>query len=54
MLFRSEEDRERQENLAMAGIETIRITGTRLRREPRRVANGVAERLERRHRDEAA
>jgi very-short-patch-repair endonuclease len=49
-----EEDRERQENLAMAGIETIRITGTRLRREPRKVANRVAEHLERRHRDEAA
>jgi len=48
------EERARQENLAMAGIETIRITGTRLRREPRKVANRVAEHLERRHRDEAA
>ena len=30
-----EEDRKRQEELAMAGIEMIRITGTRLKREPR-------------------
>jgi very-short-patch-repair endonuclease len=49
-----EEDRERRESLALAGIETIRITGTRLRREPRKVANRVAEHLERRHRDVAA
>ncbi|MBS1678763.1 MAG: DUF559 domain-containing protein [Actinobacteria bacterium] len=49
-----EEDRERQEALAMAGIETIRISGTRLRREPRNVANRVAEHLDRRHRDKAA
>jgi very-short-patch-repair endonuclease len=49
-----EEDRRRQESLATAGIETIRITATRLRREPRKVANRVAEHLERRHRDEAA
>lgn len=49
-----EKDRERQENLAMAGIETIRITGTRLRREPRKVANRIAEHLDRRRRDKAA
>jgi very-short-patch-repair endonuclease len=49
-----EEDRERRENLATAGIETLRISGTRLRLEPRKVANRVAEHLERRHRDEAA
>ena len=34
-----EEDRKRQEELALAGIETIRITGTRLKREPREVAD---------------
>lgn len=49
-----EEDRRRQENLAMVGIETIRITGTRLRREPRKVANRIAEHLDRRRRDKAA
>jgi very-short-patch-repair endonuclease len=43
-----EQDRERQENLAMAGIETIRISGTRLRREPRKVANRIAQHLDRR------
>jgi very-short-patch-repair endonuclease len=49
-----EKDRERQENLAMAGIETIRITGTRLKREPRRVAIGIAEHLNRRRRQRTA
>jgi very-short-patch-repair endonuclease len=49
-----EEDRERQEILAMAGIETIRVTGTRLKREPRQVAHRVAEHLERRRRPMAA
>jgi very-short-patch-repair endonuclease len=43
-----EEDRERQEKLSMSGIEMIRITGTRLRREPRKVAMRVAAHLERR------
>lgn len=43
-----EEDRDRQEKLSMAGIETIRITGTRLRREPRKVAKRIAAHLERR------
>lgn len=49
-----EEDRKRQEDLAMAGIETIRITGTRLRREPRKVAMRVAAHLNRRRQDRAA
>jgi very-short-patch-repair endonuclease len=49
-----EEDRKRQEELAMAGIETIRITGTRLRREPRKVAMRIAAHLERRRHARAA
>lgn len=49
-----EEDRNRQEELAMAGIETIRITGTRLRREPRKVAMRIAKHLERRRQARAA
>lgn len=49
-----EEDRERQEKLSMAGIETIRITGTRLRREPRRVAMRIGAHLQRRRLDRAA
>jgi hypothetical protein len=49
-----EEDRERQENLAMADIETIRITGTRLKHEPRQVAERIAIHLNRRRRAEAA
>lgn len=32
-----EEDRLRQENLKLAGIETVRITGNRLQREPKQV-----------------
>ena len=43
-----ERDRKRQDELAMAGIETIRITGTRLKHEPREVANRIAEHLHRR------
>jgi very-short-patch-repair endonuclease len=43
-----EEGRYRQEKLSMAGIETIRITGTRLKREPRKVAMRIAAHLERR------
>jgi very-short-patch-repair endonuclease len=43
-----EEDRERQEKLSMAGIETIRISGTRLKREPHKVAMRIAAHLERR------
>jgi very-short-patch-repair endonuclease len=49
-----EEDRKRQEELTMAGIETIRITGTRLKREPRKVAMRIAAHLERRRLDRAA
>jgi very-short-patch-repair endonuclease len=49
-----EEDRRRQGELTMAGIETIRITGTRLRREPRKVAMRVAAHLNRRRHDIAA
>jgi very-short-patch-repair endonuclease len=49
-----EEDRARQDNLAMAGIETIRITGTRLRREPRKVAMRIAAHLDRRRQARAA
>jgi hypothetical protein len=49
-----EEDRKRQEQLAMAGIETIRITGTRLKHEPQQVANRIAEHLVRRQRAAAS
>jgi len=49
-----EEDRKRQEELSMAGIETIRITGTRLKREPRKVARRIAQHLDRRRHDLAA
>jgi hypothetical protein len=49
-----EEDRKRQEELAMADIEIIRITGTRLKHEPSRVAIRIAEHLDRRHRAAAA
>jgi hypothetical protein len=38
----------------MAGIETIRITGTRLKSEPREVANRIAEHLARRRLRKAA
>jgi very-short-patch-repair endonuclease len=49
-----EEDRKRQESLAMAGIETIRITGTRLKHEPREVAERIARHLDRRRAPKAA
>lgn len=49
-----EKDRRRQEELAMAGIETIRITGTRLKHEPDRVAHRIAEHLDRRRRAKVA
>lgn len=49
-----EEDRERQEKLSMAGIEMIRISGTRLKREPHKVAMRVAAHLERRLQARAA
>ena len=49
-----EEDRKRRQRLATAGVETIRISGTRLRVEPRKVANRIAEQLDRRALDRAA
>jgi hypothetical protein len=49
-----EADPERQEKLAMVGIEVIRITGTRLKREPGTVARRIGEHLERRRRARAA
>jgi very-short-patch-repair endonuclease len=45
-----EDDRKRQEELTMAGIETIRITGTRLKLEPQQVAQRVGDHLDRRRR----
>jgi hypothetical protein len=47
-------DPERQEKLAMAGIEMIRITGTRLKREPQTVARRIGEHLDRRRQARAA
>jgi hypothetical protein len=49
-----EADRKRQEELAMAGIEIIRMTGTRLKHEPHQVAIRIAEHLDRHHRAAAA
>jgi very-short-patch-repair endonuclease len=49
-----EDDRKRREELAMVGIETIGITGTRLKREPRKVAMRIASHLARRRQDLAA
>jgi hypothetical protein len=43
-----EDDRRRREDLALSGIETIRITGTRLKHEPLEIADRVAEHLDRR------
>ncbi len=48
-----EVDPERQEKLAMLGIEMIRITGTRLKRESHTVARRIGEHLERRRRTHA-
>jgi hypothetical protein len=45
-----EEDRRRQDELAMSGIELLRVTGTRLKREPRQVAHRIAQHLQRRQR----
>jgi hypothetical protein len=45
-----EEDRERQDDLLLAGIELIRITDVRLEREPRETIARVAAHLERRRR----
>ncbi|HVW46221.1 MAG TPA: hypothetical protein VHA76_04145, partial [Solirubrobacterales bacterium] len=44
-----EEDRLRQEELKLTGIEMIRVTGPRLRREPGTVIERVRTLLERRH-----
>lgn len=49
-----EEVRERQSHLAMVGIETITITGTRLKHEPDEVADRIAEHLDRRRLTKAA
>jgi very-short-patch-repair endonuclease len=49
-----EQDPARQETVAMAGIEMIRITGSRLKREPEAVARRIGEHLARRRRDLAA
>ena len=43
-----EDDRKRQEDLKLAGIEMIRVTGRRMIREPDDVANRVAVLLHRR------
>jgi predicted transcriptional regulator of viral defense system len=45
-----EEDRERADDLLLAGIEMIRVTGERLDREPRETIARVAAHLERRRR----
>jgi predicted transcriptional regulator of viral defense system/very-short-patch-repair endonuclease len=45
-----EEDRERADDLLLAGIELIRVTGVRLDREPRETIARVAAHLERRRR----
>jgi very-short-patch-repair endonuclease len=43
-----ERDRERQDDLLAIGIEMIRVTGPRLKREPQEVMRRIAEHLERR------
>jgi very-short-patch-repair endonuclease len=43
-----EEDRERDDELLLAGIETTRITGARLNREPKEVVESVRKHLARR------
>jgi hypothetical protein len=48
-----ERDRERQDDLLLAGIEMIRVTGPRLKREPREVMRRIAAHLERRRSDRA-
>jgi hypothetical protein len=45
-----EEDRLRQEDLKLAGVELTRVTGRRLEREPRQVLERVARLLEQRRR----
>jgi hypothetical protein len=46
-----EQDRIRQENLKLAGIEIVRVTGNRLDREPRRVMHRLEQLLAQRRRD---
>ncbi len=46
-----ERDRKRQEDLKLAGIEIVRITGTRFEREPKAVATRIRKLLRQRHRD---
>jgi very-short-patch-repair endonuclease len=43
-----EEDRKRADDLTMAGIEVVRVTGTRLKREPRQVVQRISAHLDRR------
>ena len=45
-----EEDRKRQEDLTMAGIEVVRLTGSRLKHEPHQVAQRIVQHLDRRRR----
>ena len=45
-----EEDRLRQENLKLMGVEMIRVTGPRLDREPARVIERIATLLDQRRR----
>jgi hypothetical protein len=49
-----EEERRRRNDLAAAGIATIRVSGTRLRHEPREIAGRVADHLRSRGLAEAA
>ncbi len=46
-----ERDRVRQDDLMLIGVEMIRVTGPRLKREPKKVAERVAAHLERRRRE---
>jgi hypothetical protein len=46
-----ERDRQRHDDLLLIGIEMIRVTGPRLKREPQEVMRRVADHLERRRRD---
>jgi very-short-patch-repair endonuclease len=47
-----ERDREREDELLLVGIEMIRVTGMRLKREPRATVDRVAAHLERRRREQ--
>jgi hypothetical protein len=50
----AEDDRRREDDLTLAGVTTIRVTGTRLKHEPGQVVTRIAEHLERRRDAEAA